>query len=316
MNSFKFPDFHNPIYKKKSKNAFSLILKYFFLIAIGYIVLFQIFYMISYAFRPESEMTDPSVVWVPKEFTLLNFKNAIKALDYGNSLFTTLTVLIVSAFAEVASCAVVAYGFARFKFPFKNFFFFLVILTIAVPSQMLAIPMYLNYAYFDVFGLLKLIGKAAGHELRPNLLGTGFVFWLPSLFASGLRSGLFIFIYRQFYVGLPKELEEAAAIDGAGPVKTFTSIIVPSSGVAILTVAIFSIVWHWNECDLSSLYYNDHYPLSVMLSFMSSKLEGVANDSRGIRMAACLVFVLPILIMYALLQKKFIQSIDRVGIVG
>ena len=160
------------------------------------------------------------------------------------------------------------------------------------------------------------LSKLFGTELRPNLLDSGFVFWIPSIFASGLRSGLFIFIYRQFFKGLPYELEEAASIDGAGPIKTFMYIIVPSSGVAILTVAIFSVVWHWNEYDLSALYFNDNYPLSVRLSVVTSELATGATNDRGLTMAASLLFVLPVLIMYIILQRKFIQSIDRVGIVG
>ena len=122
-----------------------------------------------------------------------------------------------------------------------------------------------------------------GSDLRPNLLDSGWVFYLPSIFASGLRSGLFIFIYRQFFVGMPKELEEAAAIDGASPVKTFLHVIIPSSGVAILTVSIFSLVWHWNEYNLSVLYFDENHPLSVRLSTLSQSLSVMGlGDNRGV----------------------------------
>lgn len=301
--------------KKTAKSVILSILRYFFLISIGYIVLFQLFYMFSYAFRTASDMNDPSVVWVPRVFTLENFKLAIEQMDYLKSFWNTFSIQVISGIVEVISCAVAAYGFARFKFPFKNVLFFMVIITIVIPSQMIAVPLYLNYADFNPFGVIGIISKIAGNDLRPNLLDGGLVFYLPSIFASGLRSGLFIFIYRQFFVALPVELEEAASIDGAGPLKTFTHIIIPSSGSAVLTVSIFSVVWHWNEYYLSALYFEDNYPLSVRLSSLATGLEQ-GQDNRGLRMAACLLFVIPILIMYAILQRKFIKSIDRVGIVG
>ena len=301
--------------KKYAKTLLLSALRYFFLISIGYIVLFQLFYMFSYAFRTTGDMSDPSVVWVPRVFTMENFSLALKQMNYLKSFWNTFSIQVLSGIVEVISCAIAAYGFARFKFPFKNFLFFMVIVTIVVPSQMIAVPLYLNYADFNPFGIIGIISKLAGTDLRPNLLDGGLVFYLPSIFASGLRSGLFIFIYRQFFVSLPLELEEAASIDGAGPLKTFTSIILPSSGSAVLTVSIFSVVWHWNEYYLSALYFEENYPLSVRLSSISAGLEQ-GQDNRGLRMAACLLFVVPVLIMYSILQRKFIKSIDRVGIVG
>jgi multiple sugar transport system permease protein len=186
----------------------------------------------------------------------------------------------------------------------------LVLVTIIVPSQMLIIPMYLNFAHFDILGILKLVGL--GH-LRPELLNTGLTFWLPSLFGVGVRSGLFIFIYRKFFEGLPRELEEAAYVDGAGPLRTFISVILPSSGVVFLTVTIFSTIWHWNESYMSDMYNKLNPPLAVKLDYVRNELQ---KDSRSAAMAACLLFVLPMLIMYMILQRKFVQSIDRVGIVG
>lgn len=303
--------------KKQSKELTVKAVRYIFLIAVSYIVIFQLAYMISYAFRPSSQMYDPSVVWVPRSFTLENFKTAISAMSFWSALWNTLSIQIISGVMEIFSCSIAAYGFARFKFRGKNLLFTMVLLTILVPSQLVAVPMYLNYSHFDVAGILGAIGSAVGKELRPNLLDSGFVFYLPSLFGVGLRSGLFIFIYRQFFKGLPRELEEAAYIDGANAFKTFVSVIWPSSGVAVITVAIFSIIWHWNEYYLSLLYFNDNYPLSVELSQIGASLHATAaTDSRGIRMAGCLLFALPMLAMYTILQKKFVASIDRVGIVG
>ena len=299
-----------------SKIAMS-VFRYFLLISVSYVILFPLAYMLSYAFRPAAEMTDPSVVWVPKQFVLDNFKQSIQLLQYGKSLWNTLSIQMLSGMLEVLTCAIAAYGFARFRFKGQNLMFAMVLLTILVPPQMTAIPMHLNYSHFDVFGVLNLAGKIIGRDIRPNLLDSGFVFWLPSVFGAGLRSGLCIFIYRQFFKSLPRELEEAAYLDGAGSLKTFFRVILPSSGVAVLTVAIFSMVWHWNDYYLSVLFLNDKFPLSVQLKQISNSAVGAGvTIDRGILMSACLLFIVPVLVLYIVLQRKFIQSIDRVGIVG
>ena len=131
---------------------------------------------------------------------------------------------------------------------------------------------------------------------------------------------MMIFIYQQFFIGLPKELEEASWIDGCNPLMTFFRVLIPSSGVVFLTVSIFAIIWHWNEYYQSVIYFTSDFPLAVTLS----NIKDLALNQMGYRdafaapyvSAACLMFIAPVLIMYLFLQKKFIQSIDRVGIVG
>lgn len=295
------------------------IFRYAFLIALGYIIISQLVYIISYSLRSTSDSIDPSVVWIPKHFTLENFAVAFEGMEYLTVFLRTVGIQIVSALIEVITCALPAYGLARYKFKGRSIMFAIVLLMILIPTPMIAVSMSLNYAHFDIFGILGGIGSLIGKEIRPNLLNTGFVFWLPSIFGVGLRSGLFVFIYRQFFKGLPKELEEAAAIDGANPFMTFWRVVVPSSGVAFLTVTIFSVVWHWNEYYQSVLYLSDVYPMSVALSKLDSNIfamMGYGNAAEAYNMAACLLYILPLLIMYIVLQRKFIQSIDRVGIVG
>ena len=297
------------------------VFRYAFLLAIAYIIIMQLIYLVSYAFRTPEDVYDASVVWLPKHFTLSNFKVAWKVIEYPRTVFTTVSILIVSGLIEILTCALPAYGLARFKFKGKTVMLVVVILMILLPPQMIAVSMSLNYAHFDVLNILKLIGKIFGRDIRPNLLDTGFVFWLPSIFGVGLRAGLFIFIYMQFFKGLPKELEEAAQIDGANAFQTFVRVVMPSAGVAFLTVGIFSMVWHWNEYNQSVLYFTDHYPISIMINQLKTSLgiyasHGIAVSSAAYDMAACLLYILPLLIMYIVLQRKFITSIDRVGIVG
>ncbi len=295
------------------------IIRYFFLISLSYIVLYQIAFMLSQAFKPEPQLYDPSVVWLPKTFTLNNIKLAWETLDYIKSFANTLLIPVGSGLVQVLTCSLCAYGLARFRFRGSKLLFALVLLTILVPPQMIIIPMYLNYYHLDFLGILGLLGRLLGVELRPNVLDTSLTFYLPALFGVGLRSGLFIFIYRQFFLKMPQELEEAAWIDGAGPLRTFLSVIIPSSGVVMLTVTIFSVIWHYNDYFLSAMYLTEQTTLAVALEGIASQsaTQGVAADyERLLKMSGSLLFIIPVLIMYMILQKRFIQNIDRVGIVG
>ncbi|MBE6797901.1 MAG: carbohydrate ABC transporter permease [Ruminococcaceae bacterium] len=301
------------------------IIRWVFLLSISYILLYPMLYMLSSAFRAPEDFIDPTVVWVSKNFSVKNFVIAFKALDYLKTFWSTFKIEIVSAFIEIVMCSITAYGLARFDFKEKKLLMGMLIATILIPTQMIMVPLMVNMRYLDVFGILGAISKLVGTELRPNLLNTPWAFYLPSIFAVGLKAGLFTYMYVQFFKGLPKELEEAASIDGAGPVKTFLTIVVPSSGTIFLTVTIFSIIWHWNDTYLSSLFLSGDYPLSVQLSriftILGTGIDGVqygkyTRSTIGIVMAACLLVILPMLIMYCILQKRFIKSIDRVGIVG
>ena len=314
LNSISIAPEKKVLYKKNAANVAVNIVRYFFLLALSYVVLYQLFFMISYSVRPRGDLYNPSVVWIPTSLTFEHFQNAFEQLEYLNTGLVSLWLMEVSALIEVMMCAVIAYGFARFDFREKNLVFFLVLVTIIVPVQLLIIPMYINYSHFDILGIAKFfIDTFNLPDFRPNLLNTGLTFWLPSLFGVGVRSGLFIFIYRKFFEGLPRELEEAAYVDGAGPLRTFISVILPSSGVVFLTVTIFSTIWHWNESYLTSMYNQLNPPLAVQLENIKST---ILKDSRSAGMAACLLFIAPVLIMYMFLQRKFVQSIDRVGIVG
>ena len=306
--------------KQKVASILFAIFRYTFLISISYIILYPLFAMVAYAIQTYGDVLDTSVTWISRNPTFDNFKTAWQALEYPTALFNTVLVGGISALLEIFSCAIAAYGFARFKFRGRGLLFGLVLLTAIVPVQVLVIPLFLNYKYFDFGGLLSLFYSITGMEgAYLDLTNTGFTFWLPSLFGVGLRSGLFIFIYRQFFTGLPKELEEASWIDGCGPLMTFFRVVIPSSGVVFLTVSIFAVIWHWNEYYQSVIFMTSSFPLSVKLSGIATVLQtmGVGAVYQGGHVAAaCLLFIAPMLIMFLFLQKKFIQSIDRVGIVG
>lgn len=308
--------------QKKARQIFVSILRVVFLIAFSYILIYPLVYMISTALKSVSDYSDPTVVWVPKFATLDSFVKALKVTDYFGNLKNTLFYEMGAAVLEVFACSVFAYGLARFKMRFKNVMMFLLIVTILVPDIMLIVPRMMTFKQLDLFGILGLFNKITGVDIRPNIIDTPFAFYLPSLFGVGLKGGLMIFIYMQFYKGLPYELEEAAWLDGAGPFKTFLKIILPSSGVAILTVFIFSIIWHWNDFLLAVMYTYENRTLAVVINdirqymYLVLQMDSTNMINYGVPLAACVLFIIPPLVVYMILQRKFIQSIDRIGIVG
>lgn len=324
-------------YTKTGTGILYSIFRYLLLISIGFIIIYPLLYMIVTSLMSPSAYNNSTRVWIPTDFNIKdNFSKAIEALHYGEAVVNTLKYEVVSALLEVATCAVIGYGFARFNFKGKKIFTGILFLTILVPDMMVLIPRMVNYASLDFLyigtGLEKLVhgfGELIGSDLSafditPKVVNTGWTMWLPSLFGIGLRSGVLIYIYIQFFSGLPRELEEAAWVDGAGPFKTFLRIAVPSSSVVFITVLVFSLIWHWNDSLLSGMYLTGDYPLASGLSTIESYivqkwgiyLNQSTPQGASILMASCLLFIVPMLIFYMIVQRGFIESIDRVGITG
>lgn len=307
----------------KAKSVVIPVITVVFMAAFTYILLYPVLYMLSNALKTSVDYIDPTVQWVPKGFTLENFKNAFIAMDYGKSLLNTFVFEIVSALLSVFFCAIYAYGLSRFNFKFKGLLIFVLIVIIMVPNVMLLIPRVENFRRLDFLGILGLVNKLTGVDLRPDILGTALPFYLPSIFGVGLKGGIFIYIYMQFFKGLPGELEEAAWIDGAGPLRTYFKIIIPSSTTVFVTVAVFALVWHWNDFYLALMYGNENNTMAVILNdirqyiFLSfGEANGASPLIFGAPPAACLLYIAPIILIYMFLQRYFVESIDRVGIVG
>ncbi len=313
--------------RRKIANKATSIFSYWFrivvLLAIGYIIIYPLFYMIVTSLRDSRSYYTAATVWIPSSIDpAFTYDKAIYSMRYWEGLTNTLVLEIVAALIEVVTCAITAYGFARFKFKFKGLLMAGLFVSILVPETMIILPRVQTYANMDLFGILGFFEGLTGVDLRPSIIGSPLAFYLPSLFAMGLRSGILIFIFIQFFKGLPYELEEAAWVDGAGPIRTFVSIAVPSSGVVFITVIVFSVIWHWNDIVLASMYVDTNFPLSVQLERIEMALAGQGYYAgtnvmfQSILMAACFLFILPMLIFYMILQRWFIESIDRVGITG
>lgn len=292
------------------------------IVGLCFILLYPLIYMVSMAFRPQSEILDPSVIWIPRTFTLDNLTNVMEVMNYGGALVNTFFISVVSSLLSVISCSIVGYGFARFRFKGRNLLFGLLIFTIIVPSQTTIIPLFLNFRNFD-FGFIGRIPELFGFEpWTVNLLNSLWTVYLPAVFASGIRSGLFIYIFRQFYKGLPVELEDAAAVDGCGPIKTFLRVMIPLSSAAFITVFLFSFVWYWNDYYYSGMFFTNGNTVTLALSGLQDKLRTLNNGAYDPYLyvvsmqAGCLLVVLPPLLIYIVFQRYFTESIEKTGIVG
>ena len=313
------------VLKRKISSALIKTFRTLFFIGLVYLFIFPLIYLFVTAFQSADSINNPNVMWIPDSLTLESMKTALEVLDYGKSVFLSAVISVGSTAAALFSCSLVGYGFARFRFAERNLAFALVILTIIVPPPAIVLSSYVNFRFFDFGGLLKLLAPIIGYD-HANLIGSPLTFILPSLFACGLRSGLFIFIFRQFFQGMSKDLEEAAKIDGCGPFKTYYRIIVPLAVPAFITVLLFGFIWHWNDVFTSSMYFmGDNQPISVKLSgiydalskadiFMTGAMT--QSEMRTYAAAGCLLTILPPLVIYIFTQKYFTESIERTGIVG
>ena len=311
-------------YGKKGADVIFALFRYMILLTVGYIVLYPLLSMIVTSIQSLDSMRESIRMWIPTEFEIKdNYSLAISVMQYGKSLGVTLLYMMVPAVLQIATCAIAAYGFARFDFKGKGILTALLFITILVPDIMIVIPRMVSYTRLDFLGILGLVDKLTGVDIRPNIINTVWSMYLPALFGAGVRSGILIYIYIQFFKGLPKELEEAAWVDGANPFRAFISIAIPSSGVVILTVAVFSLIWHWNEIVNSSMFLSGKMPLSVQIKYFSKNMGAILTDhgnrdynTTAIKNAACVLFITPMLIFYMIVQRWFIESIDRVGITG
>ncbi|MBE6903476.1 MAG: carbohydrate ABC transporter permease [Ruminococcaceae bacterium] len=297
------------------------IFRFIFLVFMVFIIIYPILYMISMAFRTTADVYDPSIVWIPRHFTLENFKLVMEITDYTGALMNTLFLSLSCSVIELFISAFVGYGFARYKFKGKAIMLIIVIFTIVVPPQMVSLPTYLNYRDFDIMGIKTML---TGTGFGFSLLGQPLSFLINALFGMGIRSGLFILLFMQYFKGLPIELENAALVDGCGGIKTFFRIMLPNARNLIVMIFLFSFVWYWNDYYLTSIYLGAGFPtVSTKLSGLKGLLEltmhTLSYDPYQVvvmQQAFCLLVILPPLLLYVILQRKFIQGVENSGIVG
>jgi len=310
------------------KNTVDIVYKFcraILLFGLCFLIVQPLLDKLSVSFMEQQDLYDSTVISIPRHFTLWNYRLAGELLTFWPSLFQTLIIILVSSCLQVSACTMAGYGFARYKFPLKNFWFMCVMLIIVVPPQTIMASLYLNFRFFDIFGLLRLItGEPA------NLLDSAASFWLLSATGMGLKSGLYIFMLRQYFRGMPKELEEAAYVDGCGRFKTFIQIMLPDAMPMLTSCFLFSFVWQWTDSFYSSLFLSNYKMLSVNLSMIADKLGAwwmSMNSSAGAVYSAApigytqamiatgmLICLAPLILLYLAAQKAFVESLSQTGI--
>ena len=275
------------------------IVTYALLIALSIIFLVPYIYMFLGSLMSATDIADISVKWIPRAPMLDNYRNAVMVLDYWKRLLFSVFITGMCVVGQVVVSAFVGYGLGRIKFKLNGLLFVLVIFSMIIPPQTIIVCQYLMYAQFGVV-----------HTWVPMVL--------PCFFGLGLNGGLFVFLFRQFFRAAPRELENAAMIDGTGFFGAFFRVMLPCASSQILVVSILSMIWQWNNYFEPSVYINnqDSYTLTMMLqsAVYYEAVAGSLSFTSGLQLAATVLCALPIIIVFFILQKRFIKGIETTGL--
>ena len=294
-----------------------------FLVLFGliFLIVYPFFFMFVTAFRGQQDLNDPGVVWITRHYTLDNFKAFLSKVDFADMMGSTMVISISCAVLQTFVCGLAGYGFARFRFKGRNFLFGLVLFTIIVPPPTYISQLFVMFRHFNPL-IFAPLAKLLTGTYTPNLINTPLPFIIPAMFGMGFRSGLFIYIYRQFFRGLPADLEDAARIDGSSAAHTFFTIMLPNAKPALITVSMLSFVWNWNDAFSQSFLSMSRNTVAVYLSQIQGLLNatGIATEDPTylyiLIQAGSLLCILPLLLIFLFGQRFFTESVERTGIVG
>lgn len=306
------------------KNLVVKIFMYVFLIGISYIILYPFITKISASFMSSADFTDVTVKLIPKYPTLDTYKFVIVENDYFEALINTTLLSVSTALIQTLVTAIIGYGLAKFNFRGKSIVFGLVILSMVIPHKTLQLSIFTFFRYFDIFGIHEFFSNLIFGEYQAiKLIDTVVPLVLLSLFGLAFKNGLYIFIFRQFYKGVPDELEEAAYVDGSGIFKTYFRIILPLTIPMMTTIFMFAFSWQWTDKYYNSLFFISgdapHFLPAVVK--VPDSLSSIASSASPLQESAVLntcgiLVILPLFIVFLFAQKALVQGIERSGIVG
>ena len=292
---------------RSSYGALFTIVLYLLLIALGFVYLYPLLFMFVTSLKSPTDLLNPMVQWIPTEIYMGNYVKAWRVLNYPTTIVSSILVSVIPSLIQAAVCSVIGYGLARYRFKGKGLIFALIMATFIIPAQNTAIPQMLTF-------------KSLG------LLGNVFAIILPALFGQGYRSAIFILIFYQTFMSLPKVLEEAARLDGASDLKVFLLVGLPAAVPAFIVSIIFSTVWYWNESYLTLMFLEGGVQtLPMQLAKFTQAYEnlypsGMVNIferlNEAVKLAGTFLNILPLLVMYFVLQKWFVESVEMTGITG
>ena len=296
----------NVVGRRAGKIVWSVV-RFLLLFGLGYTLLSPFISMLSVAFRAEEDIWNPSVVWITRHFTTEHLSSVMETMDYWNTFARTMLIAVFSALAQAFTCALAGYGFARYNFKGKGLLFGIVILTIIVPPQVLMMPTYSLYRSL-------------------NLLDSVFAFWITAILGMGLRSGLFVFLYRQNFRSLPSDLEEAASIDGCGHIGIYFKIMLPNAVTTMITVFLFSFIWHCTDNFTTAILMPTKRVLTTALTRLNAQSASLISGGEQSTVSplilharmycGAILVVIPLLIVFIVCQRYFRAGIERSGLVG
>ncbi|MEJ6951072.1 carbohydrate ABC transporter permease [Natronospora cellulosivora (SeqCode)] len=290
---------------------FAVLFRFLIVVAICYIILFPLITKVASSFMSRTDIWDQTVNLIPRNPTLVNYTLAFEYMDFTTAFLNSFILAFVVSLFQLLSCTLIGYGFASFDFKGKNFWFFLVIFSLVIPPELIITPLYLNFRFFNFLGLMPGDGI--------NLIGTNWPFILLAATGTGYKNGLFIYIMRQFFKGMPKGLAEAAYVDGAGPFRTFFKIMLPGAVPGMVIVFLFSFVWQWNDYFLTTMFVGQRNILPLALEELPRAVLGdqylhLPEEASLLINTGSLMIILPLVLLYIFLQKYFVESVQRSGI--
>lgn len=330
-------------------NVIWYLFRFILLVGIAYIVLFPFYSKIAGSFMSKEDFVDVTVMLIPKHFTLNIYKFILMENKYWEAFGNTLLLAGSTALIQTFICCLIAYGLAKFKFKGAKLVFVAVILTMVVPHQTLQLSLFMHFRFFDVFGILNFLsgnatvgnvtwlnnilasinifGDGGSSKLIRDLVADGGLnlnnsFWpliIMSLTGLGFKNGLYVFMLRQFFRGVPDELEESAYIDGSGTFRTFIQIIIPLSVPMMITVFLFAFSWQWTDDFYTTLFFTTTkttlMPSVVAIpKSLETNYAGQNLYYSAIRNTCGLLIMLPLIIMYLFCQNFLVQGIERSGL--
>ncbi len=313
-NFWKRNEASNGILLKETVKKYGLsFFRAIILFGLCFMIIQPILNKIAVSFMAEQDLYDTTIVLVPKHFSVNNWKMASYLIEFKDTLWNTIWVSLVFSAIEVFFCALVGYGFSRFNFPLKRFWFFCVLLLIIIPPQTISTSLFLHFRYFKIFGRTF------------NLRGTPLPYFLMCCGCMGLKNGLYIFMIRQFFMGFPFELEEAAYVDGCGPFKTFFTIMIPGAKPILTSCFLFSFVWQWTDGFYASLFLGNIKMIAIRLTSLVDRFGAYLSILNGASVNAplgyanavlstgILMAIIPLIILYLFCQRLFVESLTSTG---
>ena len=313
------------------------------LVGISYIVLYPFFTKIAGSFMAPEDFVDVTVRLIPKHFTLDIYKAIWAELGYFEAFTNTLFLSLSTALLQTFICSFVAYGIAKFKFKGNKLVFMAVVFSLIVPHQTLRLSLFMTFRYFDIFGIFSFLNGGgitipftnttvlkglvdiipeSWEKFSSNGIMLTNSFWpliIMSLCGLAFKNGLYIFMLRQFYRGVPDELEESAYIDGSGVIRTYFKIILPLSVPMMITVFLFAFSWQWTDDFYTDVFFpgSDTVLMPDIVGIPTSLNTEYAGQNlyyAAIRNACGIMIIVPLIVVYLFCQKYLVQGIERSGL--